>query len=51
MIENAFIHFLALLLGETWFFLLTHVKNYRAASLLACIWSVLVIRSPGREWA
>ena len=25
-----------LLTGETWFFLLMHVKNYRSANLLAC---------------
>ena len=25
-----------LLTGETWFFLLTHVKNYKSANLLAC---------------
>ena len=40
-----------LVTGETWFFLLTHVKNYRSANLLVCNQSLLVTRSHGRERA
>ena len=34
-----------MLMGETWFFLPMHVKNYRSANLSACNQGLLVIRS------
>ena len=40
---------MALLTRETWFFLLTHVKNYRSANQLACN-QFISSCSHGREW-